>query len=438
MHRGGVVAATLLCGISSVFADDTEDRLKAYKENRLIPQEFNLIKTNSDSDVMFTKSTLSWSTSGALTQAIKGELAKMNAQELLDFIKAKEGGQTALDYLAALANGSETSANISAEEAKANILALITECVQIGSKDSFLPEYQFPQAPWNGVLDISGMDVDFGYLAAMWDGNIDMSNLDPTTKQAFLIRNSDLSCFKMTGEQFASFGGLTGSTLPEITGFTGTEDFSHWQIVSDVDLSKLPGFTKEQFFSIKEMNNYNKSPNDPGYIAPQYELTGSEGLSGNIYARIDFSGCSGKTGQLRESNLRECILPSMTLDGSENLAGCSFSGIDFSNCSGMTGSQFTQARSFENCKMPQISFTGSEDFSKVKLYGLDVSTFTGISAEQISKAARTSEMPIYNMRMTSSQFNAWKNSLANLVFKGCTATVYVDGVETQVEGTYTF
>lgn len=366
--------ATLLCGISSLFADDTDARLQVYKANRLIPQEFSLAGNNSDSEVMFSKSSLSWNTSGAISQALKSELAKMNAQELLDFIKAKEGGQTALDYLAALANGSETSANISTEEAKADILALITEFTQAGDNGG---SYWTPQSSlWDGVLDISGIDFDFGKR------NPGMC--------------TDLSCIKMTGAQFASLSAWYESILPEITGFTGNEDFSHWSGVSYADLSKVPGFTKEQFFSIKNMFG-SSSPDTFGYIAPKYDLSGSEDLS-----------------------------------------GCSYRDIDFSGCSGMTGSQFLQA-SFNDCKLPEITFSGSEDFSAVSLSGMDLSTSTGVSTAQIKQAVHPYEYttnPFDGMKMTSAQFNAWKDTLSGAVWRGTTTTVYVDGVETEIEGSY--
>ena len=281
-----------------------------------------------------------------------------------------------MDYLAALADGSETSPNITAEEAKADILALITEFTEAGDNDG--SSYWSPQSSlWDGVLDISGVDFDFGHR------NPEMC--------------TDLSCIKMTGAQFASLSAWYESSLPEITGFTGNEDFSHWSGVSCADLSKVPGFTKEQFFSIKNMFSYDVTPGSYGYIAPNYELNGSEDLS-----------------------------------------GCSYSYIDFSGCSGMTGSQFLQA-SFSDCKLPEITFSGSENFLDVNLSGRDVSTCTGISSEQIRQAVHPytyTTNSFDGMKMTSAQFNAWKDTLAGAVWRYTTTTVYVDGVATEIEGTY--
>ena len=104
--RGGVVAATLLCGISSVFADDTNSRLQAYKANRLIPQEFTLENSDSDTDVVFSASSLSWNTVfGARQEKINSlgqAFAGMTASEVLAQIPNLDNGQDALDYLAAI------------------------------------------------------------------------------------------------------------------------------------------------------------------------------------------------------------------------------------------------------------------------------------------------------------------------------------------------
>ena len=118
---GGVVITALLCGISSVFADDTDERLKAYKENRLIPQEFTLKNSDSKTDVVFSVSSLSWNTaSNALQEKINSlgqAFAGMTASEVLAQIPNLDNGQDAFDYLATIANGDLTSDACSKEAA---------------------------------------------------------------------------------------------------------------------------------------------------------------------------------------------------------------------------------------------------------------------------------------------------------------------------------
>lgn len=396
-------------------------RLKAYKENRLIPQGFSVTRCNSENDVTFAKSSLSWNTAGAITQALKAELAKLNAQELLDFIKTKEGGQTALDYLAALANGSETSANISAEEAKADILALITEFTQAGDSniiygyENWKPNAVCGNDPWGGVLDITSIEFDFNQRSPEY--------------------LSDLSCIKMTGEQFSTFRGWYGKiTLPEITGFTGNEDFSHWESIFEVDFSKWDGFTVQQFAQI-------------GIVCrcqiPAWNLDSiGTSLKDNSYSYCDFSKVNGKTSKLLEAGLSNCVLPSIALDGSENLG--TFAHVDLSKVSGMSSSQFLQVvrkytgssdEPFSDCKLPQIAFTGTEDFTNVDATKVDWTKCSGITAAQMKNASWDPHTGVSSMRMTQAQFDAWKDIIAAGVYEVSSATVYVDDVATEIQGT---
>ena len=156
-HIGeGVVAATLLCGISSVFANDTDSRLQAYKANRLIPQEFILKNSDSNTDLVFSASSLSWNTaSNALQEKINSlgqAFAGMTASEVLAQIPNLDNGQDAFDYLAAIANGDLTSDACTKEAAIAEMektlgiyqaLMGFEGCSFLTGQDTTTGEYMF-------------------------------------------------------------------------------------------------------------------------------------------------------------------------------------------------------------------------------------------------------------------------------------------------------
>lgn len=149
----GVVAATLLCGISSVFADDTGSRLQAYKANRLIPQEFTLQNADSDTDVVFSASSLSWNTASNVRQEKLNSLgeafAGMSASEVMAQIPNLDNGQDGFDYLAAIANGELTSDACTKEAAIAEMEKILgfysafTSGRTLTARDKTTGEYMF-------------------------------------------------------------------------------------------------------------------------------------------------------------------------------------------------------------------------------------------------------------------------------------------------------
>ena len=129
--------------------------------------------------------------------------------------------------------------------------------------------------------------------------------------------------------------------------------------------------------------------------------------------------------------------PAFEFSGNENLSNSYgvYHYLDFSNCSGLTGSQYFSV-SFDHCKLPTIQCNGSEN---VKFSGhLDLSTCVGLTKEQIEKAAWSSGSGSFvGLKMTSAQFNEWRDILANSRYQGDISTVYVDGVATEIDGTMT-
>ena len=68
-----------------------------------------------------------------------------------------------------------------------------------------------------------------------------------------------------------------------------------------------------------------------------------------------------------------------------DFTGLMLSNIDFSNCSGITGEQLASTLSFGAAVLPAVDFTGVDLTSK-SLLDVDFSQCTGLTGEQIAKA----------------------------------------------------
>ena len=402
-----------------MFADDTDARLQAYKTNRLIPQEFSLIRASSDSDITFATNSLSWNTSGAISQALKAELSKMNAQELLDFIKVKEGGQTALDYLAALANGSETSSNITAEEAKADILALFAlHCdnwgqVTINAQGS---------CPWDGVLDVTSVDIG---QHGWWE--VDLGN------------------FKMTPTQIAA-----QTTYQDVSGLdeklvqlSGDEP---WLVknLRGVDMTKIPNFTAEKLAGMEYIENCK--------IPTSLVFTGNENLSNLTIGSYsaDISGWKGMTLQQVASLTTnsgnymggsfDVKLPTEINWDKTNMAGISLDGMNLSGLTNANASKIMAASSFQNTVLPAMDLAEVSSLNAANasdtFNGTDFSKCSNLSSNLIEQI-----LPWYDsaptIKLNQAQYDSLKDTIAAQTSAYMPRTVYVDGVARTITGTNT-
>lgn len=409
-YIGEGVLPVLLLGAASLFADDTDARLQAYKANRLIPQEFSLIRAGSDSDITFATNSLSWNTSGAISQALRAELSKMNAQELLDFIKAKEGGQTALDYLAALANGSETSSNITAEEAKADILALFARhCTFFGVAGN---------CPWDGVLDVTSVDIG----QRIWLG-VDLGNFKMTPTQ--IAAQSEYQDVSGLDEKLAQLSGDEPWLVKKLRG---------------VDMTKISNFTAEKLAGMEYIGNCK--------LPTSLVFTGDENLSNLTIANYsgsypaDISGWKGMTLQQVASLATNPAVAGCSFElpieinwDKTNMAGISLKGMNLAGLTNANASKIMAASSFRNTVLPAM------DLSKVSSLNVaNTSTFDGTDFSRCSNLSSNLIEQIYSapsIKLNQAQYDSLKDTIAAQTSAGKSRIVYVDGKRVTITGTNT-
>lgn len=229
--RRGLVAATLLCGISSVFADDTDSRLQAYKANRLIPQEFTLQNSDSDTDVVFSASSLSWNTAGSVRQEKLNSLgeafAGMSASEVMAQIPNLDNGQDAFDYLAAIANGELTSDACTKEAAIAELektLGLYSAFAYGGittARDKTTGEYMFVY-----------MGLDYYKINCP-----DLFAYDPESNTWALKYSIDASSLKNVGDV----------RLSDFVDYNAALSYSNTEIIPNNSKMDVPAFKEGSF-----------------------------------------------------------------------------------------------------------------------------------------------------------------------------------------------
>ena len=154
-----------------------------------------------------------------------------------------------------------------------------------------------------------------------------------------------------------------------------------------------------------------------------------EGLdfTGMDLANVDLSSCTGIIGEqiLSASEIGWATLPAITFSGNESFDEENLYYTDLSRCTGITGEQIMSADEIGWATLPAITFSGNESFNGKELCGTDFSKCTGITGAQIGSATS-----VYDMCITSAQYNEWKSTLQSK-FKD--QYVYVDGVRTRIQ-----
>ena len=441
-HIGeGVVAATLLCGVSSLFADASSDRLATYKANRLIPLEVKLeVGGETENDITFTYASHSWSSGSAARastlNALKDKFSGMTWEEIQNFAwkenwMPSEGAQDMAKFLAAIQTGEITS----------DLPELTPEMARELKMKGFREIYDLTRTPgipfsFDGTEDFSGMFIckkDISMLSGVTGAQIaqlrGMQNCYGLENVKW-SGNEDISGVFMSGMDIGSWlppsvaatGKYSECTIE--VAFTGEEDFSK-AVFQWCDLGKSTGLTGDQFSQVSKWY---------GVSLPAIAFTGTEDFSRiTNLSGTDLSRCIGITAsQLLSagSDFSHVSLPAIAFTGTEDFSRItSLSSTDLSRCTGITASQLLSTGSdFSFASLPAIVFTGQEDFSGKRIDGVNFSKCTGITAEQILQT-QISYPAAYTwqyIRLSKSQYEAMKDKLAAPLPSGTTYRIYVD------------
>lgn len=260
----GVVAATLLCSSSSLFADASSDRLATYKANRLIPQEVNLeVGGNAEDDITFISSTHSWASGSVASRVahlntLKDRFSGMSWAEIQNFEwmvreTPSEDAQDMAEFLAAIQTGEITSdlPELTPEQARELKMQGFRE---IYTSSAWDPDISFS---FDGTEDFSGISIYNknismlsgvtgaqiaqldsirccrGLESVKWSGNEDISG----------VRMEDMTIGNSIPPSVAATGTYSMCTLQ--VAFTGEEDFSKASFFR-CDLTKSTGLTGYQ------------------------------------------------------------------------------------------------------------------------------------------------------------------------------------------------
>lgn len=401
----GIVTSALLCGISSVFADASSDRLATYKANRLIPLNVNLeVGGEAENDVTFTPDSHSWS-SGSVARiytlnALKNKFSEMTCEEMQNF-SWTEGGEPSDD---------------------AQDMAKFLAAIQTGEITSDLPELtpemalELKMKGFREIYDQTGTPgIPFSF-----DGTEDFSGIG--------IRNKDFSMLSgVTGAQIAQLRVIQNCYGLENVKWSGNEDISGVKISQMNIGSWLPP-------SVAATGDYYS-------CTIEVAFTGEEDFSKASFEWCRLSNSTGLTGDQfsQVSNWRGSTLPEITFMGTEDFSKITrLAGADLSRCTGITASQLlSEGLDFIYASLPAIAFTGQEDFSGKRVHNVDFSKCTGITAEQIlqtqtSYPAEHPEASWEGVKLNKSQYEVMKDKLAAALPSDTTYYIYVDGVRTQI------
>ena len=400
---GGVVAATLLCGISSLFADASADRLATYKANRLIPQEVKLeVGGEAENDITFTPASHSWSSGSAARisnlNALKDKFSGMTWDEIQNFAwkenwMPSEGAQDMAEFLAAIQSGEITS----------DLPELTPEMARELKMKGFREIYDQTMTPgipfsFDGSEDFSGISI--------WEKNISMLS-------------------GVTGAQIAQLKNMLSCYGLENVKWSGNEDISG-VLMSGMNIgSWLPP-------SVAATGKYSE-------CTLQIAFTGEEDLSKASFEKCNLTKSTGLTSDqfFQVSNWQEAKLPEVAFSGTEDFSRItSLYGTDLSRCTGITASQLLSGcQNLSGASLPSIAFTGKEDFSGKWIGGVDFSKCTGITAEQIlqTQTSYPAEFSWEGVKLSKSQYEAMKDKLAAPLPFGTTYRIYVDGKLTKID-----
>lgn len=352
-HIGEMATLTLLFFSNAAFADDSDDRLNAYKGNLLLPANIQVATITSTVEssgdvIVFTPSLLNWNVLSKSQANLVNQFKDWTKEDFENFfnsseyqtclnvpprfaIMADEAGFTDVwNYLSQLANGHMQSENISQEEALASMqerfmeLFVAASTYDMGNGQKVV----LPAFPCEG-LDFSGLELS----------RLDLSN-----------------CVGLTSSQLMNSVSFANSILPKVD-FSGV-DLSNYDL-GGVDFSNCTGLTADQ-------------------------LVNSITFTNSKLPAIDFTGIS--------------------------LADRELDGIDFSKCTGLTWDQFDSAYSLSCVILPEINLAGA-DFTKKWLAGVDFSRCTGLTGAQLKSAANIS-----NIYLSSAQFEAVKDYIPNQTY----------------------
>lgn len=255
------LSAILLLTANLTLADASSTRLQTYKDNRLIPQNFTL--TEGDTNVLFSNSTLSWSSKEGILKNLLSTYGDMTAEQwkalqwyfkgdadltaqdnqflrnnqLLtqlvgNTVQGDENGakiQEYLDYLVAVSNGEIVSADLSASDALQLRQNFLTRMGYVGGTTI---------TPTTSGFVIDGTGLDFTNAS--------------TQVSLGMYKN-------LTPEQFLSIQAKAPKTTdnPSVdiskvleSAFAGTEDFSNINI-NNCDFSKVSSITGAQIAGSK-------------------------------------------------------------------------------------------------------------------------------------------------------------------------------------------
>lgn len=233
---------------NAAFADDSENRLNAYKGNKLIPQEVNITTINAASSesidvAVFTSDTLSWvmSTKKDILVDKYGDIDSLEfpSGALLHNFQIgpqlwsawdQNYGQDFLDFLSLVSRGEITGTNLTKEEADAMRQQVLDAMLSSGG---YFALYE-PTASYK--LDAAGLD-----LSKMSNRNCvkldTLCNLSPT----------EFANIK----EYARLNNYSVNLAEVVSGvFTGSEDLSNHNFAM-IDISGISGITATQLVNSK-------------------------------------------------------------------------------------------------------------------------------------------------------------------------------------------
>ena len=137
-HIGEMATLALLFFSNAAFADDSENRLNAYKGNKLIPHEVNIATVNavssqSTSIAVFTPAALSWKSHDNLQDVLFGKFMDWTREDFEAFFadSANEAEfEDAWKFLSQTGNDHLQGAAISDEDAMAVLQAQFKALVE--------------------------------------------------------------------------------------------------------------------------------------------------------------------------------------------------------------------------------------------------------------------------------------------------------------------
>lgn len=196
--------------------------------------------------------------------------------------------------------------------------------------------------------------------------------------------------------QIATINSVSSEATGVVVFSMDTLSWKSYNNVSDAFISKYMDWTKEDFEAFFA-NSDNSSEFE--YAWKFLSQTGNDHLQGATISDEDALALLQNQFNTLVNQYRFALFPAFPCEGLD-FTGLMLAGIDFSNCSGITGNQLASAMFISTCTFKDVDFNGA-DISGINAQRLDISACTGLTAEQLSSVKSIYEWKLPAMDLTN-------------------------------------